>query len=586
MWADLWGWHNEHRIFFTRSLDLSLFLINEQQWDGRVQTFVSSALFSFICSMSAFWVLRNTRGVVLYILLTFSIASGIQLSGWANTYVGFQSCFYFVLLFSLVAIAASASVAPSWRGGTLVALSALAAVFSLAAGVLTTITVVAILALRIWIDRIAWRDGLSMIGLPAIVMIWSLLDARSGTVHPTTIGEFVYSLTIMMSWPFSSFAGTLLWSPVGVLVFVVVKNRRGSRADLVFLGLASWVFLFCCAAAYSRGYNFSDVQSRYTDLLLPGLGAQLYSLFRLCDILVTSAWVKRIMLGLSVGFTVIIAAGLWKSSVSELSLWKNYAYSIRMATVNTRAFLDGNIHALTSPSNGFLLYPYPSVLAEILNDSAVRSVLPVSLQSSVNTTFGLPRHCFWRPSEDRTIPVLGRIACGYRATASGSTAFTIGPLSALSFSAWQLLARQPYIRFDRVARKTNGKLNVGSCAIDQVNGRTPTVGSNMEYATVLEFSGWMGPITTDGDHHLLDFILEGSEGEQFIAKGVGGINRPDVAIFMQDVRYSNSGYSQRLDASRIPAGKYKVSFQNEYGYQCSSGLIVTIGRDSDERLLY
>ncbi|MEO7917314.1 MAG: hypothetical protein ABIR16_06690, partial [Dokdonella sp.] len=206
-WSNLWAWHNEHRIFFTRLLDLGLFVANEMQWDVRVQTLATSTLFALMTSMSVYWIWRNVSSWTSWVLVFTTVLAATLPCGWANTYHGFQSCFYFVLLFALLTIYVSATFAFSLRNGILLALFGLSAVFSLGAGVLVTAAAVAVAAARAWLERVSWQRT-AVFGLPILLIAaWAALDARKGDLHPATLTELARALAIMLSWPFVSFLG-------------------------------------------------------------------------------------------------------------------------------------------------------------------------------------------------------------------------------------------------------------------------------------------------------------------------------------------------------------------------------------------
>ena len=80
---------------------------------------------------------------VLFSILVFALPLG-----WVNLLSGFQSQFYFVLIFSLLALRGFAtSAALSWRWWTSL-LCSVAAYFSLASGALTVAAALAVLILQ------------------------------------------------------------------------------------------------------------------------------------------------------------------------------------------------------------------------------------------------------------------------------------------------------------------------------------------------------------------------------------------------------------------------------------------------------
>jgi len=99
--------HNEHRIVPTLLLALGLFELNDRQWDGRLQMTVNTFLHGAAALLLVSWAWRwfSLRWVALFaglVVVFFSTAVS-----WENTLSGFQSQFYFLLLFSLLHLAAT-----------------------------------------------------------------------------------------------------------------------------------------------------------------------------------------------------------------------------------------------------------------------------------------------------------------------------------------------------------------------------------------------------------------------------------------------------------------------------------------------
>jgi len=117
--SDLWRAHNEHRIVWTHLLNLGLFAANGQ-WDPLVQM-IAGAMVRAISVAGFVWMLGkhfSRKGRAL-------VAGGMTLAflpalAWHNALWGFQSQVYFVLLFSLLALALlsapEASALRKWSG--------------------------------------------------------------------------------------------------------------------------------------------------------------------------------------------------------------------------------------------------------------------------------------------------------------------------------------------------------------------------------------------------------------------------------------------------------------------------------------
>jgi hypothetical protein len=119
--------HNEHPIFFTRVLALGLLWLNRQS-DPRLQMVVNAALYAVIAA-GLFLILRRRRTpgfqVSCWVLLAVLCSAPYAAT---NTLLGFQSQFYFLAGFSLLAIhnlAASRPDSFSWAAGVVAGCAAL-----------------------------------------------------------------------------------------------------------------------------------------------------------------------------------------------------------------------------------------------------------------------------------------------------------------------------------------------------------------------------------------------------------------------------------------------------------------------------
>lgn len=586
-WANLWNWHNEHRIFFTRVLDMLLFIGNQAQWDVRVQTLASSLLMTTMVVIAIAWVIRHVAAPRACVLAMAIVLIAVLPNGWANTWHGFQSCFYFVVLFAILAMALLARSRPGLPAGLLVAVVSLASVFSLAAGVLLCVAASAMALLRCWLARgRPWMSWFWFL-LPLLgVTVWALFDARKGEVHPATLVELVTALSIMMSWPFSSPIGVLQWLPVGVGLVAILRRREASPADLVFGGLALWVFLINFAAAWSRAYNFVDVQSRYTDLLAAGFVAQLHFMMRLVD-LVGARSASIVATRVFVALVVVLATGrLGWAAREEFWKWPANDATAEIGALHTRAYLDGDESALLDRSYGFIPFPEPQPLMALLDHPVARSYLPLSLASVVDPVRQRARLCAWVPDSAEILPHDGRLTCtGAGIDDLSEGAISVGPLSAVSFAIWSMIGRQLHVPFDAIDRP--GEPAVTShCALDTING-SGLSGQRVAvtYASTIRIAGWAGP-QLDGVPPRVEVVLVGTNGQVFAAAGDAGKARSEVAEWLGRPDYALSGFDQMFDGAVIPPGEYAVEFSTTKETRCMTGVTLVVERPSDTRLRY
>ena len=587
-WRRLFDWHNEHRIFFTRVLDLILFVANEMQWDVRVQTLASSLLYAIIAGISIRWILRNVEAPLSIGLTGVVLLCVLSPNGWANAYQGFQSCFYFVLLFALLSIRNAAQTAVSLQGGIVTAVLALAAVFSLAAGVFVAIVCAVIVLVRVWLEHCHWRRAINFVAAPLGVAIWALFDAKKGELHTATVGDFLHSLAIMMSWPYSSFYAVLFWVPGIVFALYVLRTRTATAADLAFGGFALWALLLDIAAAWVRAYNFVDVQSRYTDLLVPSLIAQIYFSFRIVDLALgrrRTALLPKLA-GACVGG--LLCFGVALASVDEFQKWKGSDFYIRIGASYVRAYVDGDANALDGRLYGYATHPEPEKLKLILDDPTVRSILPLSITPSVPLADQRVRSCRWTPDDGSELPKAGHVVCGsdYQEVNTEGQ-YYVGRLSAFTYAIWSIVGRQPYpeLRRDDEGRREAGPR--ANCAVDTIDGVVSPLGAHrVPFADVITIGGWIGPSATETTRPPIRFELDSDLHGRFAVNTVAGVVRPDVEQSMQMPGYGHSGFQAYLDGSLLPAGTYHLSVFTATGLECDSGIDVSIDHDADIRLAY
>ncbi len=140
--ADIFAFHVQHRIALTRLLVLGLFEANGGQWDTQVEMIVAAVLHA-LCAVVLGIVLIRRLGTAVEDKLLAVLALLFALPfDWENTLSGgFESCFYFLLLFSTLTIWGLACHRPGsaawWTGVGAAVLSW----FTLASGPLTALVV-------------------------------------------------------------------------------------------------------------------------------------------------------------------------------------------------------------------------------------------------------------------------------------------------------------------------------------------------------------------------------------------------------------------------------------------------------------
>lgn len=386
--ADLLMPHNEHRIVPTRVLALALLRLNGQ-WDATVEMVANAvllALTAVLISVGSQMVLpKRLHGfaVIPWILLFALPAS------WANTLGGFQSQFYFLLLFSLFAICGFAIAAPGSALWCASVISGVLASISMASGFFFALAVIAFEAVRFVGERSrAWRFAVN-IGTCTPFVIAGLALKTNVPEHATYRAEslhaWILALGRFFAWPYTGpgILAILLQLPLAVLSVFFVTRRRTivsdtgrSHLDLLFT-VALWYALQVAVLAYARGGHALPPDSRYMDLLALGSGLNLISL-----IWITShcrGRVRGVAVASLVGWCCFCGVGCMRITQHDFSAELPSRERIaRINEENVRNYIATGDAARWLEGRGQFDLPYPVAarLKFILDDPQIRRVLP------------------------------------------------------------------------------------------------------------------------------------------------------------------------------------------------------------------
>ena len=342
-WSDLFRAHNEHRIFFTRALDLMELRLNGQ-WDPILQMFVNAVIHAaFGCGLGfLFWRFfgRRHAGLIVLSLLPFFVLP----FGAENTVHGFQSQMYFLGIFSVAAIAGLGFGQPMgalWFGGLA---SALMAIVTMGSGLLAAMAVAGLVALRAVKRRALPRgqvvtlvSALAIIALGLAVNVTAPQDAQ---YQAKTAHKFLTCLLETLAWPLSrppavAIVVGLPW----MLLFVRYWQRgfRNERAAEFVLTFGFWGGLKVVALAYGRAAIIHS--SRYMDTVCVPSMAALASLFVLADNLDFPQVSRGFKTALAVLWTGLLIGGMGgdlRPAFSYLHWTSKWSVT---ETENVRAFI-------------------------------------------------------------------------------------------------------------------------------------------------------------------------------------------------------------------------------------------------------
>lgn len=275
--TDLLRAHNEHRIVWTHLLNLALFAFNGQ-WDPLVQLVVGAGLRAAVAA-GLVWTIAGKLGAGTRVV----VAAGVTLAflphlAWHNALWGFQSQVYFVLLFSIAALALLGG-GERTRGRLIVGmLAGGAALLAMGAGAFVPAVLLGLAVLRA-VERRAieaawWRDVWPAMSLLAVAFVLRAEVPEHAALHAATAGEFFNALGRSLAWPHSGqpLAAVVLNLPLAWVVAARLARRRSAvpGEDIVLL-LGGWAALGAVAGAWARGGGgeyVAGVPSRYADFLV------------------------------------------------------------------------------------------------------------------------------------------------------------------------------------------------------------------------------------------------------------------------------------------------------------------------------
>lgn len=330
LWHNLFVPHNEHRIAPTLAMNWLLLRLGGNQWDARVQCVASAALHAALMAALAAWVLRkldrgrlwegavpsapqtgraagppsrkadNVGAIGLCLLLVLVAAPPIA---WENVLGGFQSVFYFLAIFSLLAIAGLlGSPAWSWRwfGGIV---AAMLACVSMGSGMLVAAPIAVMAARRLMAQRGGRvgatnprSDALATLGAAVVIgaVGWWLRPQAPwhAALHAHSILEYTHYAARCLAWPLYDrpWLAAVLWAPwvifatrsltkSSITAGPATTDHRGaefspraqeSGAEFILAG-GLWVLAQVAAVCFARAGGSELPAPRYGDIFALGV---------------------------------------------------------------------------------------------------------------------------------------------------------------------------------------------------------------------------------------------------------------------------------------------------------------------------
>lgn len=382
--SDLFSAHNEHRIVLTRLLGLALLESNGRVWDPVLQMQMNAGLHVLALCILLYFIGNSLPRTSHRVLFVFCAVMFSVPFAWENTLAGFQSQFYFLLLFSFIYLWAMSCYEPYtlmwWLGFT----CGMASVLALASGALTLLVGVLLLVLRSF-----YGDERRKLPVMAIVILLSVAITTI-TLTPSlpahaplkaqSLAQFIKALTKTAGWPVREIGWLVVQVPLLIFMYRLLRGAlaRSARNWFIF-ALGLWLFGQFVSLAYGR--TEATLSSRYQDILAVGLVLNFACILAFLGNAPAQSQ-KRYGYGAAV-WLVFVALGFSSYAGKIDDALQAKAQQGLEQEKNVRAYLASRdfAHLVDKP---FLTVPYPDAarLKSLLDNPTIEGILPGNIAES------------------------------------------------------------------------------------------------------------------------------------------------------------------------------------------------------------
>lgn len=372
---DLLKPHNEHRILASKLLALFLLEI-DGVWFPKLQMVVNACIHVSAIALLLAMLSRGldrTGHVILgaCAALFFSIPFG-----WENTLAGFQSQFYLVFGFSILAVwlmIPAEAFSPRWLFGYV---ALIAAYFSMSSGSLAAAAVVSVYFLqficRSRVFSVREFSGALLIIVAFLVMYKTIPEvAHHRALKANSLSEFLAALLAVASWPGSAnpILAILLNLPAALLLArILVLKPAITKPAWLIIGAMAWVSLQWISFAYGRAAE--PTASRYLDTITVGLLVNVAAAL----ILSHEVYARRFW---GWGFCLVLSAIVLAHAYHPIFQGapdRKANYDVQAANLSSY-IKTGDLKGLASLP--FFSIPYPNAerLAKVVDQAEIRDIL-------------------------------------------------------------------------------------------------------------------------------------------------------------------------------------------------------------------
>ncbi|MEO6286202.1 MAG: hypothetical protein ABIN80_25675 [Dyadobacter sp.] len=379
--SDLWQPHNEHRIFPTRVLSLVIFEITGS-WNNLTEARLNILLAAAIPA-SLVWLLHR-HGALFgkrYFLLIVIIAQFALPFSFENLLIGFQSQFYFLILFTVTSISLATFHPRSIFSIVAILILSVVSVLTMASGLLTPLAVALVYLLNWYLNKTNSLPNTLIINALLIVIAASgylLLPqiAANQVYRASNLSELSSAVGYILSWPIigSPLPAIVLWLPAVIVIPMLTFYKKLNRIDLLMAGCFVWSLSQALAIGYGRGQELTEVASRYTELFSLGLIGNAWFVIRAIETL-SNRWFQIL---LPIFFAIFLDGHMTHYSYDMHDIRRNYRLSL-IQTANVSKYLKTNNKSYLQQPKWQIPYPDPVRLQQLLDNPTLREILPPSI---------------------------------------------------------------------------------------------------------------------------------------------------------------------------------------------------------------
>src|SRR2546423_2386556 len=393
--AGLLGPHNEHRLFFSRVLTLALTSKNGQ-WDSMLMMVFDAGFCGVLAVLCLYVWFRLASGqfrLVAFVAITLSFALPYA---YENILWGFQSCFYFLLFFSLLGLWGLVLHRPFSVGWIAGVVGVVCACLSMASGVLAAVAVGAVLALQLILRQRPLREVIPTALLLGIVITVNFHFQATVPAHAVlraqTVSAWITFFGRCLAWPMSDepYVALIAYAPFIFLATSQFTPRFAQKEDAfrprlpLLCGVGIWVILQAAAMAYSRGGDGAGrIASRYLDVLGLGIVVNVLCL-RLLMVKLPKGRFSLIVTVLGFAWlAAALVAGMLTSYAEIRGQYGRQGY-LQSAGRAIRGYLVTKDHRYLEGEPHPVPYPNIEALTGFLNDKTIQAILPASARSPLH----------------------------------------------------------------------------------------------------------------------------------------------------------------------------------------------------------